>query len=1066
MREIVETVPFSKRFKRMIKILKASAGSGKTFSLAKEYISLLLSSDDPYAYRHILAVTFTNKATDEMKQRILKELDNLASEPEKSKYLEDLRKTTGKDARALSLLSRRFLCNILNDYGAFSISTIDRFFQRTLKAFSREIGQFASYQVELDKASLVRESVDRILDSLTEDNKSLLSWLTDSVKEQLVSGGKFSLDSDLNDIAVALMNDEYRESVKTYGIDESKVYSKEGLAALKKGCSEIMSAYVKEVKTLAGNILASLESAGVGVEKFSGGSRSFMRKLYNYTDIRPADKLDAPGDSFVTKACDSSKWFSKQNASLLPLVEPLIAKPLYDFCAMFRERYNEYCTAKLIRGQIYSLGLVREIRESFNRLVREKNVMSLDDSNTVLRDIIDGSDAPFIYEKIGVRYDHFLLDEFQDTAGIQWDNFRPLLSDSDASGNLNLIVGDVKQSIYRWRNSDWNLLNTVLKQQFPDAKESPLLSNWRSTSSIVSFNNAFYLYASRMLDRSSGTGQNTIEQIYSDVKQNVELTSLSPGNVDVLFCSGTDSVNASEAQVKSVLEEISRLKASGASYSDIGILVRTNKAGSDIANSLLFAGIPVVSDDSLSVKSSPSVRRLVALLSFADNPDDKLNAFLASSLEIKPPAEWHSLIDLCEYFIREMKSGTRSDFEGEVPYIHAFMDTVQDWSQINGNSLSEFLSYWDTVDPKICSPKNSDAVQVMTLHKSKGLSFPYVIFPFAENVVFYKSTKRWCYPESAGTALEGMSKGIYRIDLDSSAENTLFSEDYRKEAFMQMVDAINMFYVATTRAEKGMLIIAKTPSNDCLGCESEGTDYKFRDMSQVLHWYLALEGSKSGFSIVPAHSPESVDNFSADDIRFSNGEIYNFEHTDATSDDSESRGYPSYPLNADECPARLEFSSEDTDFFSPDGNAGIEASVRLKGIVLHDILSKVIVHEDLETAISESYNAGAMDDKDRIVIFSMLSERIASAKARGWFPDDRSCVFNETSVVDVDGTVHRPDRVVVKDGKVTIIDYKFGRHRNKYVEQVQRYAELYRAAGYNDVSCRLWYVAEDEVVEV
>ncbi len=1107
----------------MIKVLKASAGSGKTFNLAKEYISLLLSSDDPYAYRHILAVTFTNKATDEMKQRILTELDKLASSPKDSNYIADLQNETGKSEAYLSSLSRQILCNILNDYGAFSVSTIDRFFQRTLKAFSREIGQFASYQVELDKTSLVSESVDRILDSLTEDNKALLSWLTDSVKEQLVAGGRFSLDSGLNDIAVALMNDEYREAVKAYNLDESKAYARERLVSLKKTCDSIMSGYAKALRSKAGEILNLLEEAGISPEEFKGGSsRSFMKQLYAYTDIKAGDKIEKIKDTFVASVQSPDQWFAKTKAKLLPSVEPLISKPLHDFCEMFNERFVEYNTAKLIKEQTYSLGLAREIRESFDNLVREKNVMSLDDSNTVLHDIIDGSDAPFIYEKTGVRYEHFLLDEFQDTSGIQWENFRPLLADSDASGNENLIVGDVKQSIYRWRNSDWNLLNSKVKQQFPAAEESALQSNWRSTAGIVNFNNAFYDYAAKTLDRAFGAEDHAVAKIYADVKQKVGRSSQMSGNVDVLFCKKTDLLSNSEVQIQSVLDEIHRVMASGASYSDIGILVRTNAVGSNVANALLAAGIPVVSDDSLTVKSSPSVRRLIALLSFADDSTDKLNSFLASSLGIEPPAEWHSLIDLCEYFIRRMKDKMKFDFEGEVAYLQAFMDTVQEWSQTNGNSLSEFLSYWDTVNPKICSPDDSDAVQVMTLHKSKGLDFQYVIFPFAEDVSLYKPATHWCRPATEGTALEDTSEGLYMIKLSSETENTLFSEDFRKESFMQAVDAINMFYVATTRARKGMTIIAQMPSDKYLDALEKGSDTDIKDMSRILYAYLMQSGKEAGFSDVPAHADDEEKCFSEKDIRFSNGEVYRFnvdKEKKADDDKAEGRegekksverfGYPSYPLNSEEDDSgkenasapesevlqgessmqtpeanpdvvaddgrkpRLEFSSDANDFFSEDGNVGMEASKRLRGIVLHNILSKVLVPEDLEKAIAESYNSGEIDDDERRQISSLLSSRVSDAVQRGWFPEERDCVLNETSIIDIDGGIHRPDRVILKDGKVVIVDYKFGHYYGEYAEraregykkQIRKYADLYRQAGYEDVSCYLWYVVPDEVVE-
>ncbi|MGN1233779.1 MAG: UvrD-helicase domain-containing protein, partial [Candidatus Cryptobacteroides sp.] len=438
----------------MLKILKASAGSGKTFTLAGEYIRLLFAGEtggcdakagaagcDPYSYRHILAVTFTNKATDEMKSRILKELHILATEPEKSSYIAEIMEMR-KDLIPVDIarMARRFLCNILNDYGAFSVSTIDSFFQRTLKAFSREIGQFSSYQVELDKASLVKESVDRILDALTEKDKNLLKWLSDSVMEQLNADGRFSIEDQLYEMANALHDEGHRTLAESLNLDDRKIYSRENLGKLRVGCRNVIDGFAGKVSAAATSVLDALDKAKVKPEDFN---RKFLAKIRDYTDLSGRTVIGAPTEAFLRSSADPEKWFAKSKAGLRASVEGILEEPLGRFCDLFNNEYKTYKTALTLLGQIYSLGLAGELEDSFNELVKEKNVLSIDDSNTILRGIIDGSDAPFIYEKIGVRYDHFLLDEFQDTSGIQWENFRPLLAESLAGGNANLIVGDV-----------------------------------------------------------------------------------------------------------------------------------------------------------------------------------------------------------------------------------------------------------------------------------------------------------------------------------------------------------------------------------------------------------------------------------------------------------------------------------------------------------------------------------------------------------------------------------------------------------------------------------------------
>ena len=495
--------------------MKASAGSGKTYSLARTYISLLLRNEDRYAYRHILAVTFTNKATDEMKNRILKELHIMATRPAESAYRKDFVPSVFPSEEKMQYKAQRVLHDILHDYSAFAVSTIDRFFQQTLKAFSREIGQFASYQVELDRDSLVAESVDRLLDSLTEESGSLLSWLTTNVLEQIEQGGKYSLDANLLNMAVRLRSAQRQSELEKAGINEDEAYSKEGLMKIRSSCRDIMASFRKSVKARARKALDILEEAGVNP---ADSNRGFLKTLYVYDELGDNDMIEAPKQTFITKALDSDAWFAKSKApKLFPLVYPFLEAPLEDFCELWGEEFALYNTARILDGQIYGLGVAGELRQMFNDLMKEKNVLCIDDSNTILRDIIDGSDAPFVYEKLGVRFDHFLLDEFQDTSQVQWTNFSPLLHNSDSQDGESLIVGDVKQSIYRWRGSDWNLLDEKIPGEFPGHKEEVLDTNYRSLSNIVNFNNAFFSSSAKILDQMYGSSENgSIERIFAD----------------------------------------------------------------------------------------------------------------------------------------------------------------------------------------------------------------------------------------------------------------------------------------------------------------------------------------------------------------------------------------------------------------------------------------------------------------------------------------------------------------------------------------------------------------------
>lgn len=1040
----------------MIKILKASAGSGKTYNLAKEYIRLLMNPEDAYAYRHILAVTFTNKATDEMKQRILDELYTLANTPKDSPYY---REFTAEGMTDIQKKAESVLCNILHDYSAFSVSTIDKFFQRAVRAFSREIGQFSSYQVELDVDSLMDECVDRIMDTLTEDNRNLLGWLTDNTIEQLRDSGKFDIDDKVKKMAKSLKSDEYKDLVEKCHFDEEKGYSTASLKELKETCRKVVAGYVERLKRKAGQVLEIIGKQGLSTDDFA---YRFPRDLYDYREQNANEKVERPNDRFMKLSANPDGWFPKAKAKLLPRVDGILNEPLADFCALFDAPYREYMTARLLLEQIYKLGVIADINRVYGDLLKEKNIISLNDSNTILKDIIDGSDTPFVYEKLGVRYEHFLLDEFQDTSKVQWENFRPLLKESDDSNNYNLIVGDVKQSIYRWRGSDWNLLANKLQEQFPRSEVDNLDSNFRSLASVVEFNNDFYPYAATLWDRAyPDLSDNGISRIYSDVRQNVTKAGDDKGNVDVVFCQGDQLL----IMIRQVVEDLLK---HGARYSDIGILVRSNNNGSDVAGELLSHGMPVVSDDSLKIKSSPTVIRLVSLLSSVNNPADKLNQYLVESLNVKPVDEWHSLTDLAEHFVRELKEQSADGLAGESSYIQAFMDYLQDWVKVNGNSLSGFLSDFEAKDQiSISSPDGTDAIRVMTIHKSKGLAFKYVIYPiWCSKPEVTKPSEHWCVPDLKGTPMEGVGEKIFRIDFSKDTAGTCFSDSYWKEIYMSIVDAMNTCYVATTRARKGMTVISKMPSSDFVkGLDAFEADpskvCRFTDMSQILYWYARRRMSRCLASECPVSASEEG---KSEPECYRNGSLHDFSKeakgTEKQAVVSGTDMYPSFSLDG-----RLQFSEEASDFFSDEG-VGMETSDRLRGIVLHSILSKIKTPSQLEAAVDAEYYAGSISEEERIGILQLLRPRVDAAVSRGWFPEDTSMILNETSVIDADGEIYRPDRVIVNGKEVTVIDYKFGEARQKYYRQVDKYKALYKDMGYTSVKGYLWYVGEDKVVEV
>ena len=931
----------------MINIFKASAGSGKTHTLSKTYLDLLLKADSKTAYRNILAVTFTNKATEEMKERILR----------------DLAEEGKTNPRA-----REILINLLHDYGSFSVSTIDKFFQQALRAFSRELGSSGNYQIELDKASLTKEAMDRVLDDLTEKDKDLLGWFTKQLETALDNGDSFHLESSLYEMA-----EEFGD------VNEKFTYDKKKLTELKAKCKEIVDTFHKDVyeNALCIDTTTWGKTAAKGLAQYAGAQ---------------------------TKYKDSVK--AANATTLAKLAETAGCEAMYALMNPQGRRWKEYRTARMVEKVIFTLGLAEEFYSKLAIIEEEKGVISLDESTSLLRDIIDGSDAPFIYEKLGVRFNHFLLDEFQDTSVVQWENFKPLLANSVSEGYSNIIVGDVKQSIYRWRNSDWNLLDKEIEENFKGkVKVITLKENWRSTQSIVDFNNEFFTFAADNLG---------LSKIYADVKQEVKVEDSQEGCVTVDFC---------EDELEMIDGYIEQAVAAGAKMSDMAILLRTNGEGKKVAEYLLSKGYSVISDDSLDLKSSLIIRKIVSYLHSLCNNSDSLNTYLSESLEIDSEREYHSLLDLVDGVIKDLSETHPDEIKGQTLFIQSFMDDILEWTSIHGNDLRQYLKHWEESKIAISSPNDPNAIRITTVHKSKGLAFPIVIFPFAEKVGLFKEDTLWCHLDSDAEMGESFNS-IFPVVLGKSSGDSFFSESLKNEMEMQRIDNLNIFYVCLTRARKEMHIIAKNPPKSLIDGKSSPND-----LSQLLYLYCEQNGYTFG-------SPYRWNEASKKE----DSEIEEF--------DAE---YETYGMNPEACSRRFVASSDAWDYFSEEG---IGQSKRLRGIEQHALLSRIRTSDDAPEVLR------SIEPQTR----ELLLERISAHSE--WFSPELK-TLNEVAIIDSFGNTNRPDRVLVdEEGRVTVIDFKFGEEDEKYSGQVRRYMRLFREMGYGEVSGYIWYVPIDKIIQV
>lgn len=1040
----------------------ASAGSGKTHFLAKTYIRLLLERyfnpehpKDVYQYRHVLAVTFTNKATAEMKERILEELNILSKTPAQSHYHKDFVQYFSCTDEALKTASGEILFHLLHEYGAFSVSTIDSFFQLVLRAFSREIGLYSSYQVELDRNALIGECVDRILDSLDEgkDNEELLKWLTDKAVYRVSNGDKFSTDALLLSVATELMTVGYKEAVKKAKVDEAMLYDHTRLERLEKTCRQRKEYYIAAVKNAAQEAKDEAILALGDVKTSREVLEKALDKLTAVDAENPKEGIPGLSDATYEKlflpvgAINTDAWFKK--ADQVRFANGNGLDGLLDKMEQLRQVYDEgmkmVATLDIIIPQLYGFGVVRRIRQELSALMKEKNVLSLDETNEILKDLISDTATPFIYEKVGVRYENFLLDEFQDTSHVQWDNFRPLLQESVDNGHTDLVVGDPKQSIYRWRNSDAALMTRVLPEAFGEYIDDSheLDTNWRSAEEIVRFNNAFFAFAAQRMDEVLGQGR-VLQEVYQDVRQLPNHRQ--GGYIRLDFCQGGETderaVKPYEVEMEKVLFSIHDAVAHGFRCGDITIVVRKGSQGIDLATYLNEQGIKVSTSDTLGIASSSIVRLLISLLANRDDPNDKARAYLAGRFQsgAAESAGDCSLVDICEGLLRDIKAKRPDEFNAQIPYIRCFMDVLNDFVARGDNSLHSFVRYISDRDDAISAPEAQDAVNIITIHKVKGLAAPYIIVPFVESIewarVDGKGESVWCVPDLQGTELEGKAEGVYQVRLTSGmAEGSHFEKSYQEERRLEYIDNLNVVYVAFTRPVEVLHVISAAPKN---ADETASFPALLRDFANE-----AMTESGEGMyetGVMPVYRPKEDD-----------------KHEERLLNQEE--GYPSYPKGE-----RVKLRAEASDFFKSEAEKSADTG-RLNGTILHDILAHVVYPDELEEAVREAVLSGSLEAEKEQDTVQFLKVRIDRAMARDWFPapDSGWVVRNEATILMPTGGDYRTDRVLDNGDEVVIIDYKTGAQHPSYARQMEKYARAYLAMGRRKVTTHLWYLGPDEV---
>lgn len=1046
-------------------IYKASAGSGKTFALTLEYFKIVFRR--PYEYKNILAVTFTNKATEEMKHRIVGELHKMAM-GEESSYIDILSKelNIGKvEIRDKSILLRSLL---LHDYGRFSVTTIDSFFQNILKAFTREIGITPGYNILLENKNLLNDAIEAVLEKGLSDN-SIKKWISDLMQKELDRGKSWNIRNSINSIGVEIFNEKYnlldKELLDKFGNREFLDNYRLFLANLVKSYENFMLNKGKEaVKIILDNELF--------ITDFKYGKSGCV----NYFFKNSLGDFSPPGLRARDSVESENLWFTAKSEKKSQIISILgLLMPIMQEIIEYHDSNNrEYLTAINILSNMYQLGLLSDINHEVRRISDERGEILLSDITFIINKLINNNDAPFLYEKMGNIFHHIMIDEFQDTSQLQWNNFKPLVLDVLSEGGKAMIVGDVKQSIYRWRNGDWRLLAEGVENGFRDSfdvKNIVLEANWRSSKDIVEFNNIFFSFASVYLYEFYNLQlpehekySSSILSAYSDIIQEVKKQNRGYVNIKYDIPLDENRKEVGNEVIRIILDIIER----GGNLSNIAILVREQKEGVEIAKSLIEynashnESIKFVSGDSLYILNSLYVNFIIGVLKYLSNNDDNINkSFLYNFYNIYLKNEINtdfvcidkdifedmtgieldisklysgSLFEKVEYIIEYYKLNENCE---ELPYIIAFQDMVLEFSESQSNSISLFIEWFNKEGEKRVLPANDgvDAVNIMTIHKSKGLEFDYVIMPFCMWEIDNLRHRRriWCKNNHRGfDALEYVP-----INYSTKLKDTFFDEDYCEEHMRAFVDNLNLLYVAFTRAKNELYLRSFIPKEynsipnsitiielikEVLNNINNETDFK-ADFGE----YEFSCGIKNN---ITKHKPD--------------GNLYSLEKY--------SVGSP-----ADSISVKYRFKEYNTD----DREEAID-----KGKIMHEIFSQIINIGDAAKSLERSINNGLIESKDYDEFYSFINNRLMNPEVSEWF-DSSNNVYTERDIMLSNGSKIRPDRVIINDKKTIIIDYKFGLKKEKsYERQILTYCKAMSKMGYKNIEGYIWYLSDNSISKV
>jgi ATP-dependent exoDNAse (exonuclease V) beta subunit len=1034
-------------------VYKSSAGSGKTFTLVKEYVKLLIAN--PQDFKHILAITFTNKATEEMKSRILKALQDLASGNFSDLQQVLLSEFDGRfDAQQVASRAEEAYDLIIHQYSRFEVSTIDSFFSRVLKSFARELNLPLSYEVEMNQKLALTETIENLFRTIDEQPE-VKEWLTLFSKEQIENDKSWNVDRQIEKLGNNLFSEAFQEGFSGQSVNFSVL--KEVIDRLKAQKAK----FENTARSFANKAFDLMNHYGLTVNDFNYSRSGPLAAFY----ALQKEEYDIEHKKRFIQALDGEmKWGAKKSPKFELACQvgeeqlAILGNEALHFILKERKNYN---TNRAVLRNIYAFGLLESLNLQLKDYRDEHNVMLISDTNRILKEVLNEADAPFLFEKLGSSYKHIMIDEFQDTSNFQWNNLRPLIINALSEGHEVLIVGDVKQSIYRFRGGNMRLLLSQIRQDlgafYSADADKRLVDNYRSLSQIVSFNNALFAQLPAALKTNDSLANSELfELAFQDHAQQIKKQQ--GGFVQVSFW---DDDLWKEASVGHLMAKIAQNIELGYSYGDMLVLVNRNSEIPDVANAFLQARVPFINGDSLKLSQSDLVVFVLELLAYlqTDNDDVRLLNLMVLYCRLKgkayqpvvetrpgeritlqdagfPPAffeqmhrlKQQSLFDLiCELLII-FDFSNQSDI-----YLQQLLDLVLEQGQKGRSSVSSFLEWWEKEgdNQTVATSEHANAIRILTIHKSKGLEAPIVFIPFTNWQILPPAQMHQFWTSNTPEDMQELrfipldfSKGLL---MDSH-----FADDYLREAEESALDILNKTYVAFTRPREKL--------------------------------YLSAPATRSGGQSIHQLLVDLVEDIGMKTTETDGGTQWELgeEHekvsgTDSASDAEVLKIYPE-----DSFLEKLSIRNDSERFFM------LQQTEQARNITLgnqvHDVLSDVLMKEDLPVVLRQRVQAGEFNQEIAREVEKRIERLFEEEKLCDWFSGDYE-VYNERTLW-FEGREHKPDRLMLKGEKAIVVDYKKEVESEAHQQQVKRYMHAIQAMGYSNVSGFLVYVEPVLIREV